>query len=113
MTRWDRPNDPASAKIPRSAGKMKQSVAAFSQVNAALLYVAMSLARIGMAMFTDCKAALREAVAKPSERVSALELMNKALKKVRLPFLAKTPGMEHAMREAARQQQARSMGMER
>jgi ATP-dependent exoDNAse (exonuclease V) alpha subunit len=88
-------------------------IASFSQVNAAQFYVSMSRARIGMALFTDCKAALKEAVAKPSERTSALELMNRALKKVRLPFLAKTPGMEHALREAARHQQSRSMGMER
>ena len=49
-------------------------VAAFAQVNEAQLYVSMSRARRSMHLVTDCKAALREAVSRPSERISALEL---------------------------------------
>jgi hypothetical protein len=47
-------------------------VEAFSQVNAAQFYVSMSRARQSMHPFTDSKAALKEAVARPSERVSAI-----------------------------------------
>jgi UvrD-like helicase C-terminal domain len=49
-------------------------VAAFAQVNEAQLYVSMSRARRSMHLVTDCKEALREAVCRPSERISALEL---------------------------------------
>jgi UvrD-like helicase C-terminal domain len=49
-------------------------VAAFAQVNEAQLYVSMSRARRSMHLVTDCKEALREAVSRPSERISALEL---------------------------------------
>ena len=47
---------------------------AFAQVNEAQLYVSMSRARRSMHLVTDCKEALREAVCRPSERISALEL---------------------------------------
>ena len=49
-------------------------VAAFAQVNEAQLYVSMSRARRSMHLVTDCKEALREAVCRPSERISPLEL---------------------------------------
>ena len=49
-------------------------VAAFAQVSQAQLYVSMSRARRSMHLLTDCKEALREAVCRPSERISALEL---------------------------------------
>jgi hypothetical protein len=53
-------------------------VEAFSQVNSAQFYVSMSRARQSMHLFTDSKAALKEAVAKPSQRVGALELIHEA-----------------------------------
>ena len=49
-------------------------VAAFAQVSEAQLYVSMSRARRSMHLVTDCKEALREAVSRPSERISPLEL---------------------------------------
>jgi hypothetical protein len=69
-----------------------------------------------MHLFTDSKAALREAVCRPSEGVSALELINKALKSVHLPVLGtRMPfAMRSQAREATHQQQARIIsGMER
>jgi hypothetical protein len=50
-------------------------VAAFSQTNAAQFYVSMSRARHAMHLYTDSKAALKEAVMRPSERLSPLELL--------------------------------------
>ena len=49
-------------------------VPAFSQVNSAQFYVSMSRARHAMHLFTDSIAALREAVCRPSERLSPSEL---------------------------------------
>jgi hypothetical protein len=49
-------------------------VPAFSQVNSAQFYVSMNRARPAMHLFTDSIAALREAVCRPSERRSPLEL---------------------------------------
>jgi hypothetical protein len=50
-------------------------VSAFSQVNQAQFYVSMSRARAAMFLFTDSKVALREAVCRPSERLSPWELL--------------------------------------
>src|SRR5271166_5314039 len=50
-------------------------VAAFSQTNEAQFYVSMSRARHAMYLCTDSKAALKEAVMRPSERLSPLELL--------------------------------------
>jgi hypothetical protein len=50
-------------------------VAAFSQANEAQFYVSMSRARAAMHLFTDSKVALREAVTKPSSRLSPWELI--------------------------------------
>jgi hypothetical protein len=50
-------------------------VRAFSHTNEAQFYVSMSRARHCMYLFTDSKAALREAVCRPSERLSPWELM--------------------------------------
>jgi ATP-dependent exoDNAse (exonuclease V) alpha subunit len=50
-------------------------IESFSQANEAQFYVSMSRAREAMHLFTDSKAALREAVAKPSSRLSPLELI--------------------------------------
>src|SRR5689334_11191656 len=49
----------------------------FCQANEAQLYVSMSRAREAMHLFTDGKVALKEAVTRPSSRLSPLELMVK------------------------------------
>ena len=51
-------------------------VRAFSQANEAQFYVSMSRARSAMHVFTDSKVALREAVTRPSKRLSSWELLN-------------------------------------
>jgi hypothetical protein len=50
-------------------------VPAFSQTNEAQFYVSMSRARHAMHLYTDSKVALKEAVMRPSERLSPLELL--------------------------------------
>lgn len=45
------------------------------QMNAAQRYVSMSRVRRAMHVFTDCKGALRDAVLRPSDRLSATELV--------------------------------------
>jgi ATP-dependent exoDNAse (exonuclease V) alpha subunit len=45
------------------------SVRAFSQANEAQFYVSMSRARSAMHVFTDSKAALRDAVSRPGKRL--------------------------------------------
>jgi conjugative relaxase-like TrwC/TraI family protein len=50
-------------------------VRAFSQANEAQFYVSMSRARWAMHIFTDSKVALREAVTRPSKRLSSWELL--------------------------------------
>jgi hypothetical protein len=50
-------------------------IESFSQANEAQFYVSMSRAREAMYLFTDSKAALREAVTRPSSRLSPLELI--------------------------------------
>jgi hypothetical protein len=49
-------------------------VRAFAQANEAQFYVSMSRARSAMYIFTDSKVALRDAVARPSRRLSSWEL---------------------------------------
>jgi ATP-dependent exoDNAse (exonuclease V) alpha subunit len=51
-------------------------VRAFSQANEAQFYVSMSRARWAMHLFTDSKVALREAVTRPSKRLSSWELLD-------------------------------------
>src|ERR1700736_120474 len=53
-------------------------VRAFSQANEAQFYVSMSRARWAMHVFTDSKVALRDAVTRPSKRLSSWELLNLA-----------------------------------
>jgi conjugative relaxase-like TrwC/TraI family protein len=53
-------------------------VCAFSQANEAQFYVSMSRARSAMHLFTDSKLALRDAVTRPSKRLSSWELANGA-----------------------------------
>jgi hypothetical protein len=55
-------------------------VRAFSQANEAQFYVSMSRARFAMHVFTDSKVALRDAVTRPSKRLSSWELLNLAEK---------------------------------
>jgi hypothetical protein len=55
-------------------------VRAFSQANEAQFYVSVSRARFAMDVFTDSKAALRDAVTRPSKRLSSWELLNLAEK---------------------------------
>jgi acyl-CoA reductase-like NAD-dependent aldehyde dehydrogenase len=50
-------------------------ITAFGQANEAQFYVTMSRARRAMYLFTDSKTALKEAVVRSSERVSAYELL--------------------------------------
>jgi ATP-dependent exoDNAse (exonuclease V) alpha subunit len=53
-------------------------VRAFSQANESQFYVSMSRARSAMYVFTDSKVALREAVTRPSKRLSSWELRDEA-----------------------------------
>ena len=53
-------------------------VRAFSQANEAKFYVSMSRARWAMHVFTDSKVALRDAVTRPSKRLSSWELLDLA-----------------------------------
>ena len=53
-------------------------VRAFSQANEAQFYVSMSRARWAMHVFTDSKVALRDAVTRPSKRLSSWELLDLA-----------------------------------
>jgi len=51
-------------------------VRAFSQANEAQFYVSMSRARSAMHLFTDSKVALRDAVTRPSKRLSSWEVVD-------------------------------------
>src|SRR5260370_20471381 len=51
-------------------------VRSFSQANEAQFYVSMSRARWAMHVFTDSKVALRDAVTRPSKRLSSWELLD-------------------------------------
>jgi hypothetical protein len=53
-------------------------VRVFSQANEAQFYVSMSRARTAMQVFTDSKVALRDAVSRPSKRLSYWELFAEA-----------------------------------
>jgi ATP-dependent exoDNAse (exonuclease V) alpha subunit len=53
-------------------------VRAFSQANEAQFYVTMSRARRAMHVFTDSKVALRDAITRPSKRLSPWELLDLA-----------------------------------
>src|ERR1700761_6786242 len=55
-------------------------VRSFSQANEAQFYVSMSRARWAMHAFTDSKVALREAVTRPSKRLSSWEILDRAEK---------------------------------
>ena len=53
-------------------------VRSFSQANEAQFYVSVSRARSAMHLFTGSKVALRDAVTRPSKRLSSWELANEA-----------------------------------
>jgi ATP-dependent exoDNAse (exonuclease V) alpha subunit len=53
-------------------------VRTFSQANEAQFYVTMSRARSAMHVFTDSKVALRDAVTRPSKRLSSWEILDSA-----------------------------------
>jgi ATP-dependent exoDNAse (exonuclease V) alpha subunit len=53
-------------------------VRSFSQANEAQFYVSMSRARWAMHLFTDSKVALRDALTRPSKRLSSWELLDGA-----------------------------------
>ena len=55
-------------------------VRAFSQINEEQFYVSMSRAKWAMHIFTDSKVALRDAVTRPSKRLSSWELLDLAEK---------------------------------
>ena len=50
-------------------------LSAFSQANQAQFYVSMSRARVAMHFYSDSKLALKEAVMRPSQRLSPAELI--------------------------------------
>ena len=93
-------------------------VDSFSQANEAQFYVSMSRAREAMHLFTDSKVALREAVTRPSSRLSPLELIGgEAAETIAcmqsasrcLRGLSKGPPRRQKMNQAQQQQR----GMER
>ena len=70
------PGDPV-LKVSGSPNKIIAFSAA-SQANEAQFYVTMSRARWAMHVFTDSKVALRDAVTRPSKRLSSWELLDLA-----------------------------------
>ena len=78
-------------------------VRAFSQANQAQFYVSMSRARWAMHVFTDSKVALRDAVTRPSERLSFSELVRDAEKEraLRLEFARQKAKAEDKNQELA------------
>ena len=76
-------------------------VRAFSQANEAQFYVTMSRARWAMHVFTDSKVALRDAVTRPSKRLSFSELVRDTEKErvLRLEF-----GRQQAKAQAKKQE---------
>jgi hypothetical protein len=83
-------------------------VRAFSQANEAQFYVSMSRARSAMHIFTDSKVALRDAVTRPSERLSFSELVRDAEKEraLDLEFASIRP-------QAARLEESAACGIRR
>ena len=72
-------------------------VRAFSQANEGQFYVSMSRAPFPMHVFTDSKVALRDAVTRPSKRLSSWELLNVAEKdRVLKAELDRQPAREQA-----------------
>ena len=57
-------------------GHCQRAGSRVSQANEAQFYVSMSRARFAMHVFTDSKVALRDAVTKPSKRLSSWEIVD-------------------------------------
>jgi conjugative relaxase-like TrwC/TraI family protein len=72
--------------------------------------VDISRAKEELKVFTDCPELLEQRVVQSAERRSALDLINRAMKNVRMP--RGYPGMQH-IREAIHQQRRSISGMER
>jgi conjugative relaxase-like TrwC/TraI family protein len=70
-------------------------IRAFSQVNEAQWYVSLSRARSAMYVFTDCLSALKEAVMRPSTRLSAHELVARMGPLSRRDFISLEAGRGH------------------
>src|ERR1700738_5234215 len=81
-------------------------VRAFSQANEAQFYVSVSRARFAMHVFTDSKAALRDAVTRPSKRLSSWELLDRTEKD-------RTLKAELARQRAKAQKQQQEIAYER
>src|ERR1700726_4198251 len=81
-------------------------VRAFSQANEAQFYVSMSRAKWAMHVFTDSKVALRDAVTRPSKRLSSWELLD-------LAEQGRTLKAELARQQAKAQKQQQETAYER
>jgi hypothetical protein len=81
-------------------------VRSFSQANEAQFYVSMSRARWAMHVFTDSKVALRDAVTRPSKRLSSWELLD-------LAEQGRTLKAELARQQAKAQKQQQEIAYER
>ena len=88
-------------KLPASQAKtvdqvlVSVPVRAFSQANEAQFYVSMSRARSAMHVFTDSKVALRDAVTRPSKRLSSWELVDEVNKDSALKAELDSKGRKH------------------
>jgi AAA domain/TrwC relaxase len=74
-------------------------VRAFSQANEAQFYVTMSRARRAMHVFTDSKVALRDAITRPSKRLSPWELLDLAKQNNTLKAELSRQGLEPKKQE--------------
>ncbi|MGA8654565.1 MAG: AAA family ATPase [Chthoniobacterales bacterium] len=86
-------------------------VAAFSQTNEAQFYVSMSRARHAIHLYTDSKTALKEAIVRPSERLSPLELLSAS--EIAWSAGGDPPGRDCVGRRMARERSERSEGIKR
>ena len=89
-------------------------VRSFSHANEAQFYVSMSRARHAMYLFTDSKVALREAVCRPSERLSPWELLEvNARGKVLVKQAQRSPKRHQPAPTIELPEQVRGLGYER
>ncbi|MBV8417856.1 MAG: AAA family ATPase [Verrucomicrobia bacterium] len=88
-------------------------IESFSQANEAQFYVSMSRAREAMHLFTDSKAALREAVSRPSSRLSPIELISNATELQRIQSASRYLRARAAEQEQQKAEQTRGRTIER
>jgi ATP-dependent exoDNAse (exonuclease V) alpha subunit len=88
-------------------------IESFSQANEAQFYVSMSRAREAMHLFTDSKAALREAVSRPSSRLSPIELISNATELQRIQSASRYLRARAAEQEQQKAEQTRERTIER